>query len=956
MAEQFFGIDRGLALDDVHMIIIETPPDTGIGDSDIVGKGSFAIDKSNSEWWKKIADGVGADKWRKIVDTVELAEAIAAESWREPVWTIDTTNTAYADAIIELNTTNALGGATLSNKQRTLLSKVTDEGGNNVYTVEREVATLDFGTAATDQISLTAKTRGLTGNAISIVYTTNSFNDATETTAALTSVVAVAATAEVGTGANDKVAVEAVTAGVAGNSLSVQYTTNTFDGATVTTADVAGNVITVSLANDGGSAITANVNEVIAAINDAGGPAAALVTASFGTGAVGSTVIGDAYGPESLTSGEDLDELITISLSNTHDDLTLEDVITATTADVKDAIDNSIDCTALVSVAIIDVATISAEHAEENLAGGTGGDAVNASARIGTATVDQLDITSVDTDNTRSIVFTTNSFDVATATTVSEAAGVFTVNLENERVTATLSTGTPSTDEIDLVADIGGVGGNDITIEYTTNSWDGAITTTTAAVGNAITVNLANDGASVITSTVQQVVNALNTNGGTSALVDATIGVGTTGADPIAAAVALTNMTGGESNILATAQDVVDAITADATASAVMSASLGYSVVGTTVITAEHASQNIEGGVDGDWTLIEDPDNEETNGDILWVDQGDNGGRVYRREEGDWIQQGKVERNELQYIRNFIGKQTDGNGLPDYDSENWITDGDTLITAISKLDAEIGPNVTGGTYISNLYTVNQNIQNLNDAIEGIKKIEKTEGVQTSTVISEIATNTCMGLKFFVFARNMSGVKAHLNIGTLNDEEVYVVAEQPSSDYNTISVIYSVNGFDGATSTTAVVTGTLNGVDPVTITVNLANDGASAITATCQDAVDALNTGDSATIVDASVAAGSTAGNTIGSAYTTQTMVEGLDYNEQINAAEIFVSHDRPDDHTDATTSDHTTYAKLRTNGQIPGLLFDTAISGTGDTQTVQLLAEANVPCDITVYRMTVNAI
>lgn len=956
MSLQFLGIERGLELDDVQWIVVDADPDTGVGDSDTVGMGSFATNKTESSWWKKIANGVGADKWRRIVDTKELAEAIAAESWRKPVWTIDTTNTVFADAVTELNTSNMLGGATLSNEQRVLLATVLDGGGNNVYTVERERATLDFGTAATDQIRVEAKTRGSDGNAISIVYTTNGYDDATETTAVLTHTDAVAASCEIGVGATDKVAVTADVPGTGGNAYDILYTTNTFDGAAVTTADIAGSTITVSLANDGGSSITATVNDVIAAINDAGNPVSSVVTAAFGTGAVGVTVIGAEYGSEPLIDGVDLDEQITISLENTHDDVTLVDTIVATTDDVKAAIDNDVECTALVSVEVLDSAVVSAEHVEANLAGGTGGSAVVSSAQIGVATVDQVNVTGNDTDNTRSILYTTNGFDAATVTTVGEAAGVFTVNLANERIASILATGTPNTDEIDYVAVLPGVQGNNITIELTHNTWDGAVATTAAAVGDVITVNLANDGGSTITSTVQQVVNAINTTGSTSALVSASIGVGTTGTTAIAGAAAPANMLAGESNITATAQDVVDALTDDATASAAFVASLGYSVVGTTVISAEHGSQSIDGGSSGDWILVEDPDNEETNGDILWVDQGDNGGRVYRREEEVWIQQGRFERTELIYIRNFIGKEAYGNELPDYSSENWIDDGDNLVVAISKLDAEIGPNVTGGVYISTNYDVNQNIQNLNDAIENIKYISKTEGVQSSTIISGTPTISCMGLKFFVFARNMSGVNAHLNIGTNSNDEVYVVAERPGSDFNTISVVYTVNGYNGATSTTAVVTGTLDGVNPVVITVNLANDGASAITATCQDAVDALNTGDSATLVDASVAAGSTAGNTIGAAYTVQNMLEGLDYNEQVNAAEIFVSHDRPDDHTDATVSDHTTYAKLKTNGEIPGLSFSTSLTGTGATQDVNLVAESNVVCDITVYRMLVDAI
>lgn len=970
MSLAFFDIERGLRLDDTgaYLIPLPTDPDTGVGDSDEVGKGSIGLVYGNGTIWRKFLDGAGADKWLKLVDTDNLG-GIADGSWREPVQCADFTSTLESEVITSLNETNSVGGGIISNGMRVLLATLTDAGGNNVYYAYQDLATLDFGTLSTDQIRLTAKERGPDGNAISIEYTTNTFDDDPVTSSTLTHVDAVASTGVIGTNNSDELALTAVTAGVAGDSITIVYTTNTFDGETETLATVSGTDITVNLANDGVSAITATLDDVVAAVNDSGGPAARLVTATVAAGSTGTNVIASEYTVESLGSGVDLDDLITVHLGNTYDDLTTTGTIIATTNDVWSALVNNPDVTALVEVEILDDgATIDAEYVEENLAGGTVGQAIFPIARIGTTTVDQVNILGRDTDNTRTIEYTTNTFDEATATTVAEAAGVITVSLANARIAATLSIGTPTVDEIDFTAVTPGVEGNNITIAYTTNTFDGATSTTAAAVGNDITVSLANDGASTITGTVQQVVNAINNTGATSALVSAVIGAGVTNTTAIGAEAAAANLTSGESNITATAQDVVDAITNDTLVGDLISASLGYDVVGTTVIGAEYSAESIVGGVDGDWVLVEDT-NEETDGDTLWIQEECEayGGRIYTMEGGIWIQRGAADRTELQYIRNFIGKLNIGSEMPDYSSENWITDGDDLVLAISKLDAEIGANVTGGVYINTGDTINQNIQSLNDALEQVRFVSRTEVPATvPTVVNTDLTLDTLAQKYFVHVRNVSaGVQGHLYIGTQNDDRLYITANEIGSDYNTIDIVYTTNSFDGAATTTTAVTGVLGDDDPVLITVSLANDGASAITATAQDVIDAINLGgsDSAELVTAAIDTGSTAGNTIGSEYTTVNMIEGDDNHNQVNAAEIYVTHDRQiggdgkmSETEVATDSDHTTYAKLRMNGTIPGLTYSTQLSGAGVNQTVDLVVQANVDTVVHIYRASVNHI
>ena len=965
MPLDFFDVERGIRLDDtgVHFIVLDANPDDGVGDSDIVGKGSMGIvvTDDSSTWWKKIANGAGADKWTQCCRTIAPGDEaqIDIDSWREPAWTIDETTTAYADAITTLNETNALGGAVMSPGDRVVMAVLADDGLNNIYSAEKAPAELTFGVGGTDSIQLEAKNRGPEGDTISIVYTTNTFDDDPNTTATLTNTPGVQSSALIGTNLTDELIVTALESGTIGDAYTIVYTDNGLDSASVTTATISGTDITVNLANNG-AAITATLNSVVAAINDVGGPVSKEVEADVNTGSLGTNVIGSAYTVQNFGSGADEDNLITIHLGNSYDTLTSTGTILATTEDVKTAIDATDGPTDLVLVTVVDSGVIDSEYVEANLTGGSIGPAQVSYAQIGVPGSDQVNITSADIDNSRTIEYTTNSFDEAALTTAINVAGVITVNLANERVGATLSTGTSTVDEIDYAAVLAGVEGNDITIEYTTNSLDGAGTTTVGVVGDVITVNLANNGAA-ITATVQQIVNAINGSGAAAALVTASIGAGTTGTTALVAESGPTNLTGGESNILATADDVVAALVDVAE----VSGSLGLGVAGATVITAEHTTVTIDGGTIGNWTLLEDQYNQETDGDTVWIDEGLGGGRIYTLEDGVWVQRGAADRTEINYIRQFIGKDFAGNELPEYITNNFITDGDTLELAIGKLDQEIGPNVTGGTYIEAGDTINTNIQSLNDAIENIKYVTRTDiPASTPTIVNGDDTLGCVVQKYFVHVRDMSsGNQGHLYIGTNANEELYVQANFVGSDYNNVDVVYTTNGFDGAATTTTSVDGVIGDDSPVVITVSLANDGATAISATAQDVIDAINliASDSAALVTASLAAGSTAGTTIMSEYAAVDIVEGDDEQGRVNAAEIYVTHNRQvgadgkmSETEVADRADYTVYAKLRIEQTIQGLTYDVTLTGVGVDQQVNLVVEADVDVMVTAARALVE--
>ena len=114
-----------------------------------------------------------------------------------------------------------------------------------------------------------------------------------------------------------------------------------------------------------------------------------------------------------------------------------------------------------------------------------------------------------------------------------------------------------------------------------------------------------------------------------------------------------------------------------------------------TAITGENANVFIVNGTPGSGaTLVEDT-NLASDGDALWVEQGTtNADRMYAFNGTAWVQFGGGDQTELAFIRAFIGKAAAGSETPNYSSNNFVTDTDSLETAIGDLDAEAQVNRT----------------------------------------------------------------------------------------------------------------------------------------------------------------------------------------------------------------------------------------------------------------------
>jgi hypothetical protein len=107
-------------------------------------------------------------------------------------------------------------------------------------------------------------------------------------------------------------------------------------------------------------------------------------------------------------------------------------------------------------------------------------------------------------------------------------------------------------------------------------------------------------------------------------------------------------------------------------------------------------------------SFVED-ENTETAGDMVYIAAGTQAGKTYGYTVGGtWVVIGQASSDEIGYIRAYIGKAA-GNVLPDYSSIYYIADGDTLVTAIGKLDTAL--NTVAGN-LSNEITARGNADSL----------------------------------------------------------------------------------------------------------------------------------------------------------------------------------------------------------------------------------------------------
>jgi len=92
-------------------------------------------------------------------------------------------------------------------------------------------------------------------------------------------------------------------------------------------------------------------------------------------------------------------------------------------------------------------------------------------------------------------------------------------------------------------------------------------------------------------------------------------------------------------------------------------------------------------------TLVEDT-NSPTNNDVLVIDEGTDAGKEfhYSSVAVNWIRSNQTTLDELGFIRAFIGKAGAGNIATAFATNNVVTNGQDLESAIGALDGQVGAN------------------------------------------------------------------------------------------------------------------------------------------------------------------------------------------------------------------------------------------------------------------------
>ena len=140
-------------------------------------------------------------------------------------------------------------------------------------------------------------------------------------------------------------------------------------------------------------------------------------------------------------------------------------------------------------------------------------------------------------------------------------------------------------------------------------------------------------------------------------------------------------------------------------------------------------------------TFSEDA-NLETAGDTVYTVQGTDAGKRFTFNGTSWVQTDQSSVDELQNLRDFVGKTGSGAETPTYSSTNQVVQSSNLETAISALDASVGGDVTTNTIITNTNDANTNIQSIADYVEENNKeitaVTVTTITNIDTVTAELA--------------------------------------------------------------------------------------------------------------------------------------------------------------------------------------------------------------------------
>lgn len=181
------------------------------------------------------------------------------------------------------------------------------------------------------------------------------------------------------------------------------------------------------------------------------------------------------------------------------------------------------------------------------------------------------------------------------------------------------------------------------------------------------------------------------------------------------------------------------------------------------------------------------------DGSTVYVYDGTHAKEIWGYAFDSWA---NVSDTESGFIRLFIGKSSKGSGTPDYSSVNYISDGQSLVAALSTLDGTVFGLQDELTYFEGV--VDQLLLPTIDAATAT----------TAAVTSSFGTDALAGATFKVQVRGTGA-----NLGRIEHFNVTVIHDgTDSSDAsNVVHTIYGETSI--GTSMAVTVTASLSGTNP-----------------------------------------------------------------------------------------------------------------------------------------------
>lgn len=196
-------------------------------------------------------------------------------------------------------------------------------------------------------------------------------------------------------------------------------------------------------------------------------------------------------------------------------------------------------------------------------------------------------------------------------------------------------------------------------------------------------------------------------------------------------------------------------------------ANVGDTVDGVTIVvddrllfsnlTAGAENVYIVSGGTGAWTFTEDT-NAETEGDTIYIEDGTDAGKTFVYNGTTWVQTNQADLDELAFIRTFIGKTAAGSETPTYSSTNHVVNADSLETAIGKLDAQLGVELSVGNVINASDSIATAITALDNAA-GDNGLNLSALATTAATPDTLLVDTYVYAEWHVVARDGANVRS-----------------------------------------------------------------------------------------------------------------------------------------------------------------------------------------------------